>query len=98
MLEGGMVVRSGITDFKRGWKNELARRLALFEGRPQRNHRFLKGLNLPIGALGTGRIALLKDVRSGITDFKRGWKSELARRLPLFEGRPQRNHRFVEGP
>ena len=55
---------------------------------------FLKGLNLPIDALGTGRIALLKDVRSGITDFKRGWKSELARRLALFEGRPQQNHRF----
>ena len=30
---------------------------------------FLKGLNLPIDALGTGSIALLKDVRSGITDF-----------------------------
>ena len=76
---------------------ELSRK-ALFKGRPQRNHRFLKGLNLPIDALGTGRIALSKDVRSGITGFKWGWQRGLARRLALFEGRPQRNHRFFEGP
>ena len=65
--------------WQRGPPLELSRK-ALFKGRPQRNHRFLKGLNLPIDALGTGRIALSKDVRSGITGFRRGWQSELARR------------------
>ena len=45
----------------------------------------MKGFNLPIDAPGTGRITLLKDVRSGITDFNRGWKRELARRLALLK-------------
>ena len=47
---------------------ELTRK-ALFEGRPQRNDRFLRGLQLPIDAVGTGVVVLLKDVRNGIIVF-----------------------------